>query len=131
MPLFYDDEFHALRACIESSEKDYKACAAHLWPTMKPESAYAKLKACVNEPGRERLRLGEIVALMRFTGRADALYFLCDETLHVRPQRVAPEDAEAQALTIVDEATDKLERALKTLGEYRSMRQNVPAGLRK
>ena len=66
--LFYDDEFEAIRASIEGG-KGYKAAATFLWPTMKPESAYARLKACTNTHGDQQLRFGEVVALMQI-GRA-------------------------------------------------------------
>lgn len=89
--LFYDDEFEAIRASIESG-KGYKATATFLWPTMKPESAYARLKACTNSHGDQHLRYGEVVALMRFNGTDDALMWACDETDHDRPARRAPAD---------------------------------------
>ena len=47
--LFYDDENHALRRMIEDG-KGYKATATFLWPDMKMESAYARLKDCVQRP---------------------------------------------------------------------------------
>ena len=112
--LFYDDEFHPIRAAIEDG-RGYKETAQHLWPSMKPESAYAKLKACTTQQGDQRLRFGEIVAIMRFNQRFDPLYFICDETLHHRPTPKSPEDEEAKLITVIEGAGTTLERALKAL----------------
>lgn len=112
--LFYDDEFHALRAAIEDG-KGYKDTAMHLWPGMKPESAYAKLKACTTVHGDQRLRFGEIIAVMRFNERFDPLYFVCDETFHHRPNPKTPTDEEAKIVSVIDGATCTLDRALKAL----------------
>lgn len=95
LPLLYDDEFHALRAMIEGG-RGYKATAAHLWPAMKPESAYARLKACTNAERDEKLAFGEIIQAAKFNDRFDALYYFAAETLHAQPARVAPEDAMAK-----------------------------------
>lgn len=112
--LFYDDEFHAIRACIESG-KGYKESAARLWPAMKPESAYARLKACTSGHGDQRLRFGEIIELMRFNGHFDPLWFACDETSHQRPVAKAPADEEAQIVTAIEGASTTLAQALKAL----------------
>ena len=118
MPLFYDDEFHPLRAAIEDG-KGYKETAMYLWPSMKPESAYAKLKACTNASGDQRLRFGEILAVMRFNERFDPLYFLCDETLHQRPAKKSPADEEAKLVGVIESASHTMERALKALDAVR------------
>lgn len=95
IPLLYDDEFHAVRASIETG-RGYKATACHLWPAMKPESAYARLKSCVNPDRDEKLSFGEIIQAAKFNQRFDALYYFCAETLHAQPIHVAPEDAMAK-----------------------------------
>jgi len=51
MKLFYDDEFDALQQMIAASNRTFKDCALFLRPDLKPESAYAWLKACVNPHG--------------------------------------------------------------------------------
>ena len=92
IPLLYDDEFHALRAMIEGG-KGYKATAMDLWPSMRPESAYARLKSCVNPDRDEKLGFGEIVRACRFNNRFDPLYYLCAETGHDTPRRIVHQDA--------------------------------------
>lgn len=51
MKLFYDDEFDAIGRAIGESGKPFKLVAAHLFPDMKPESAYARLKGCCSPAG--------------------------------------------------------------------------------
>jgi hypothetical protein len=116
--LFYDDEFQAIRAAIEDG-RGYKETAMRLWPAMKPESAYAKLKASTNAHGSERLKFGEILEVMRFNQRFDPLYFICDETLHHRPAQKSPEDEEAKLASVIEAAGATLERAMQALEKLR------------
>jgi hypothetical protein len=56
MKLFYDDEFDAIATAIGNSGKPFKLVAAHIFPDMKPESAYARPVAAYGRwpdaPGR-------------------------------------------------------------------------------
>jgi hypothetical protein len=122
--LFYDDEFHAIRAAIEEG-KGYKETAMRLWPAMKPESAYAKLKASTHVQGDQKLRFGEIVEVMRFNERFDPLYFACDETLHHRPATKAPADEEAKLVIAIDGAATTIERAMKALEALRRREMKI------
>lgn len=124
--LLYDDEFHALRTCIEQG-KGYEKTAAHLWPGMKLNSAYAKLKACTAEAGDQRLKFREIVELMRFNDMYDVLYYICDETLHNRPTQKKPEDEEAKLASVIDGAAATLESAMKALERVRVRQSQMHA----
>lgn len=95
-PLFYDDWRDALRAAISDSGKEWKQVANHLWPSMKMDSAYAKLKNCLSDVGDEKLGVGEALEIMRFCGEFDLLYYLADETSHDRPATRAPIDEMAE-----------------------------------
>ena len=92
MKLFYDDEFDALQQMIAGSERSFKECATFLRPDLKPESAYAWLKACVSPNGDQHLKLGQIVSLARFCKRFDPLFHMADELEHERPRPIDPED---------------------------------------
>lgn len=116
--LFYDDEFQALRDVIEQGQ-GYMKTAGHLWPGMKLDSAYAKLKACVNEKGDQRLKFREHIAVMRFNETFDLLYFICDECMHARPAPKAPADEEAKLAQVIEAAGGTLERALAALQTLR------------
>lgn len=113
--LFYDDEFEALNLMVSNSEKTPKELACFLFPHLKPDSAYARLKACLNPERDERLTFGQIVAAMRFCNRFDPLYFACDETVHGRPEIKAPEDEEAKLAMVISEAAGVMERALRKI----------------
>ncbi len=86
----------SVKAAIERN-KGYKATAFHLFPTMKPETAYAKLKAKCE--GLAPLRFDEVVEICRFNRAADPLYFLADELSHARPAFKAPADRAAELIT--------------------------------
>lgn len=98
MRLFYDDEFDALSQTIANSERTFKECAALLFPHLKPESQYARLKNCLNPEKDERLSFGQIIVLCRYCGSFDALYFMADELQHARPVPRAPEDEKAELM---------------------------------
>lgn len=113
--LFYEDEFEALQLMISSSERSFKEVAAYLFPHLKPESAYARLKSCLNPDKDERLTFGQIIAAMKFCERFDPLKFACDETLHARPDRKAPEDEEVRLVAAINEASSTLTKAMRQL----------------
>lgn len=113
--LFYDDEFEALQMMCANSGKQLKEVAQHLWPDMKLESAYAKLKACLNPKGDENLKFSQVLELMRFTGCYDPLYYACDETMHARPDRKAPEDDVVKLSETIQSAADVLVKATAAL----------------
>src|SRR5207249_2417110 len=90
-----------------------------LFPELRPESGYARLKACMNPQGHERMRFGQIIAAMRFCQSYEPLYFACDETFHGRPPRVAPEDEEVKLVEAINGAADTMKRALAQLERMR------------
>jgi hypothetical protein len=117
--LFYDDEIDALNQMVSNSERTTKEVAQFLFPDMSSESAYAKLKACLSPTGDQRLRFGQVLAAMRFCGHYDPLYHACDETLHARPSRVAPEDEQVRIVEVIGAAASTLERAMAQLDRLR------------
>lgn len=99
--LFYDDHSNALQSAIDNNVHEYtfKQVAARMWPHLKPESAYARLKSCLSSAKDEKLDLAETVLLCRVCGRYEPLMWLCDELDHARPQRRAPQDKAAELIT--------------------------------
>lgn len=120
MKLFYDDEFDAIRQAISDSGKPFKLVAAHMFPDMKPESAYAKLKRCTDSQGDERLTFGQVVRLMAFCECYDPLMYACDETLHARPDRKAPEDEAIKLVEVVNNAAQTMNHALKAIEQLKA-----------
>lgn len=115
--LFYEDEFDALRAAIAASGKSMKEVAGHLFNHMKPESAYARLAACLNEEKDQRLTLGQVVALCRFCESYDVLMFMADELSHARPAPVTRDDERVrlqrefvESTRVQQQILDRLER---------------------
>ncbi len=115
MKLFYDDEFDAIASAIGESGKPFKIVAAHIFPDMKPESAYARLKECCSPTGDQRLTFGQVIRLMRFCEAYDPLQYACDETLHARPTRKDPSDELVNLTEVIHGAADTMNRALKAI----------------
>lgn len=115
MKLFYDDEFDAIATCIGNSGKPFKLVAAHIFPDMKPESAYARLKECCSPLGDQRLTFGQVIRLMTYCECYDPLQYICDETLHARPDRKAPEDEAVKLVEVIASAANTMERAMKAM----------------
>lgn len=113
--LFYEDEHDAIAAMIANSGKTVQQCAHEIYPVMKPASAYAKLKAQLNPDGDEHLRFAQVLHLMKFCEAYDPLYYACDETMHARPDRKAPEDEEVKLVAAITSAASVMERAMKQL----------------
>lgn len=120
MKLFYDDEFDALNQMIANSSKSSKELACYLFPEKKPDTAYARLKACLNPDKDERLTFGQIIASMAFCERYDPLMYACDETLHGRPDRKSAEDEAINLMEVINGAASTMERAMKAIDHLKS-----------
>lgn len=113
--LFYEDEFEAFNLMVSRSGKTHKELACFLFPHMKPESAYARLKVCLNPQGDQHFTFGQVVAAMRFCESYDPLMYVCDETMHARPDRKAPEDEEVRLVEAINSAADVMQKAMRQL----------------
>ena len=115
MKLFYDDEFDAIATAIGNSGKQFKLVASHIFPDMKPESAYARLKECCSPTGNQHLTFGQVIRLMVFCETYSPLMYACDETLHARPDRKSPADELVNLAEVIHGAADTMNRALKAI----------------
>lgn len=113
--LFFEDEYEALNLMISNSGKTSKELAVFLFPHLKMDSAYARLKACLNSEKDERLTFGQIIAAMKFCERYEPLMYACDETMHARPDRRAPKDEEVRLVEAMNSASSMLAKAMKQL----------------
>lgn len=120
--LFYTDDREAVTLMIANSEREFKEVAIFLRPDLKQESSYAWLKNCLSHEGDQSLKMGQVLAAMRFCKQFDPLYYLCDETLHDRPAQRAPEDQEAELARVIESAGQVMERALRQLEIMRDRR---------
>ena len=120
MKLFYDDEFDAIATAIGNSGKPFKDVTSHMFPDMKVESAYARLKACCNPTGDQRLTFGQVLRLMAFCECYDPLYHACDDTLHARPDRKAPEDEAVKLVEVINNAAQTMNRAMRAMEQLKA-----------
>lgn len=88
----YETEFEALDCLIASSKRTYKEVAHHIYPHLRVDSAYSRLKLCLNPDKEDKLSLGEILAICRFCERYDILMYLADECGFKRPEPKPKED---------------------------------------
>lgn len=115
MRLFYEDDREAIRTAIADSGKTVKDVAAHLWPHLKHETRYAKLKTCLDSGGDEELKFSQVMSLMHFCNRFDPIYYACDDTLHARPDRKAPDDQKARLVSAIQDAVHTIKDATRLL----------------
>ncbi|WP_429268862.1 hypothetical protein [Paraburkholderia sp. EB58] len=129
--MFYEDSHEALQLMVSNSGKTIKEIAAFLWPEMKPESAYAKLKACLNPKGDENFRFEQVIALMRFCNSYEPLEYTCDETMHARPDRKVPEDDIVKLSETIQTAADVLAKATAALDRIQNQTLAMRSGVRR
>lgn len=119
--LFYEDEYDALQSMVGTSGKSIKECAAHLWPDMKPASAYAKFQDCLDRKGSEQFKFSQVIELMKFCGRYDPLMYQCDETLHARPDRKTAADETVKLAETINQAANIMSKAMAQLERLRAV----------
>jgi hypothetical protein len=119
--LFVEDEDDAFDAAIRFLG-GYKAVAMWLWPQLKPETAYARLKACFNDSKDEKLSWVDgrrIMAKAREKGCHIIMFHLCDELFYERPRTITKEKVEAE---LQEEADVLLERVESIADKLRKVR---------
>ncbi|MFT3815245.1 MAG: hypothetical protein QM740_18005 [Acidovorax sp.] len=116
----YQDEYEAITCAIGASGKPFKLVAAHVFPDMKPASAYARLKACCSPTGDQRLTFGQVLNLMAFCECYDPLYHACDETLHARPERKSLEGEAVKLMEAINQAADTMNRAVRAMEQLKA-----------
>lgn len=120
--LFVEDEDDAFDASIRHLG-GYKSVACWLWPHLKPETAYARLKACFNDAKDEKLSWVDgrrIMAKAREKGCHILMYYLCDELLYERPRTIAKEKLEAELQEEADVLLERVEAIADKLRRTRA-----------
>lgn len=113
--LWYDTDADAVNAAILASGKTPKQVAAALWPAMKPDSAYARLKNSLRPERDEKLSFGELIFICRFTNCFDPIFYACDELNLHRPTPKAPADEQAELLNTIARQQQQLLQAMSRL----------------
>lgn len=122
--LFYEDINDALGATIQALG-GFKKVAGRLWPSMKLESAYARLKNCLRDDKDEKLSPGELLLLMQWgrTERCHAIMdFLADEAHYERPSPRSPDDEYQQLQREFISAARTLEKIQERMGRVSGRR---------
>ena len=110
-----------LAAAMLASGKTPKQVASALWPSMKPDSAYARLKNSLRPERDEKLSFAEVIFICRETNCFDPIYYACDElTLH-RPLPKAPADEKAELLLTIQKQQAQLLQAMARLERTNSL----------
>lgn len=79
--LFFDSIYDAMGSAILAAG-GYKKVAGLLWPSLKSETAYARLKNALDETKAEKLALCEVMNIMRMAadnGDSSAIRYIASE----------------------------------------------------
>lgn len=99
--LWYDSPEDSISDAIKDSGKTFKEVAAHLWPALKLDTAYARLKNSLNPEKDEKLSFGEIILICKFTGHVDPIHYACDELMLHRSTPKAPKDEQQELMLTI------------------------------
>ena len=116
--LFHETLADALASAVHAIG-GFKRAASLLWPTVRPERAYSRLKACLDEGDREKLELCDIVALARHArdaGDHSVMRFLAHELGYAEPQPITPNDQTAALQSQFVAAVAQLETIQRAMG---------------
>lgn len=120
--LFFESIADAIDGAIRATG-GYKQVALDLWPSLKLDTAYARLKAALNPDKHEKLSPEELVWLLRRArdkGQHGAFYWLCDELGYTRPAPVEPADAVAETQRQLDELLTRAQLITNKLARLRA-----------
>lgn len=120
-----DDIYEALNMMISNSRRTFKEVAYHLFPNIKPDSAYANLKNCLKREGLNKLDPEQILELMRYCDSYEFLYYLCQETFHEIPNRLPIEDQKIKADEEIRRAQEIIKKNEAFLRKLDSVDNNV------
>lgn len=105
----FDTAEEATTAAISSSNKEFKEVAAALFPAMKPQSAYARLKESLAR-GDQKLSADDHIFIANFTEQYHYLHYVASRCHHSMPRPVAPNDELADLQRRFIAATEILAR---------------------
>lgn len=91
MPWFETAE-DATTSAIQHSGKAFKEVAHALWPSMKMDSAYARLKGALNSERPEKLTADEHLFIANHCERYHFTAYVCAQTHHSQPDPIEPVD---------------------------------------
>lgn len=111
----FDSAEEATNAAIVRSGKEFKQVAQAVFPSLAAQSAYARLKSCLNPEKDEKLSADEHLFVANFCGEYDYLYYSAGKCHHSLPQPIAPQDEQAELQRRVVSAVEDLKRLASRL----------------
>lgn len=116
--LWHEDILDALGSAIAAAG-GFKVVAGKLWPTLKPDTGYARLKACLDRNKPEKLDPEEtvhLIALAKAAGDHSVMRFLAHELGYTEPTPIEPADQRAQLQSQFVAAVQQLETIQRAMG---------------
>jgi len=92
MPWFETAE-DATHNAIQHSDMKPKEVAYQMRPDLKPDSAYAWLKNCLNATQPEKMTADQHIAIAKLCYQYDFLHYVAAQLHHSKPEYITPEDA--------------------------------------
>lgn len=122
MPFFESAEDASYSAII-SSRKPPKEIALTLWPSMKSDSAYARLMGALKHTRPEKLTADEHILIANHTGHYDFFYYVQNQCHHAGAQPVTPEDEDKAFRRELNDNITKVLQALSRVDRKKLMQE--------
>lgn len=113
--LFFETIYDAYKAGVDICGGP-KKLGARLWPTLDPEDAGRKVRACINPERNEKFSEDERLALLRIfreNGFHGVMHFIADAAHYDRPRTIEPEDQAAEIQRAMDQTMARAAELLK------------------
>ena len=114
---FYETAADATNTAIIRSHTPFKEVALSLWPEMKADSAYAKLKNSLRPDTREHLTADQHILIGNLCGQYDFLQYVAHSSSHSQPEPIKPADALQQQRERFIKVVDDLGKLAKAISE--------------
>ncbi len=106
---FHETAEDATNTAIIRSGKPFKDVAHAIWPSLKIDMAYARLKNCLRPDAREVLHADDHIYIANYVGQHDFLYYCAQRCHPSRPDPVKPEDEQAELMHEFNDSVTRLE----------------------
>lgn len=114
MPFFESAE-DATYSAILASRKPIKQIALALWPSMKIDSAYARLKGALNPDRPEKLSADEHIFIANHCNQFQFLYYTENQCHHSGTNPCSPEDEKAELQRKAEQTVSEMKAIVRRL----------------